>query len=390
MTDSTLLTIPPDAVGPDDLRPDLVGLSREELTAILLDMGEKPFRAKQVWHWIYHRGATSFADMTTLTATARTVLEERFRISRPQITAEQRSQDGTCKWLLRFARGHEAETVFIPEEDRGALCVSSQVGCTLTCKFCHTGTQLFVRNLDAGEIVGQLMTARDSCGEWPAPKGGRLLSNIVLMGMGEPLMNYDNVAKALRIVMDPEGIAISKRRITLSTSGVVPLIRRVGEELGVKLAISLHAANDELRDMLMPINKKWPLAELMAALADYPADNARRITLEYVMLKGVNDSLADARALAKLVKGLPVKFNLLPFNKWPGAPFEMSPPAAMKQFSELLNDLGYTAPIRVPRGRDIMAACGQLRSATERERLQRYKARLAAGGEAEDHAGRTA
>ena len=324
--------------------------------------------------------------MTTLTKPSREAMAERFTLARPGVTTELRSQDGSRKWLLNFAQGHEAECVFIPEEDRGALCISSQVGCTLTCKFCHTGRQLLVRNLTAGEIVGQLMVARDSYGEWPAPKGGRLLSNIVMMGMGEPLMNYDEVAKALRIVMDNEGIAISKRRITLSTSGVVPLIRRCGEELGVKLAISLHAVTDELRDEIMPINRKYPLAELMAACRDYPgADNARRITFEYVMLKGINDSPADAHALARLVKGIPAKFNLIPFNPWPGSPYACSTPAAMTRFAEIINDAGYTAPIRTPRGRDIMAACGQLRSATERERLSRYKARIEAGGE-DDHA----
>ena len=369
-----------------DERINLVGLSRQELGDLLAEMGEKPFRTKQVWHWIYHRGATDFEQMTTLAKPLRDALAERFTLARPGITTELRSDDGSRKWLLNFAQGHEAECVFIPEEDRGALCISSQVGCTLTCKFCHTGTQLLVRNLTAGEIVGQLMVARDSYGEWPAPKGGRLLSNIVMMGMGEPLMNYDEVAKALRIVMDNEGIAISKRRITLSTSGVVPLIRRCGAELGVKLAISLHAVTDELRDEIMPINRKYPLAELMAACREYPgADNARRITFEYVMLKGVNDSAADAHALARLVKGIPAKFNLIPFNPWPGSPYACSKPEAMKRFAEILNDASYSAPIRVPRGRDIMAACGQLRSATERERLGRYKARLAEGVE-DDHA----
>lgn len=370
-------------------KTNLIGLDRGELGALLAEMGEKPFRAKQVWHWIYHRGATDFADMTTLAKDFRTRLAEKFAVDRPEVTRELRSDDSSRKWLLKFDQGHEAECVFIPEEDRGALCVSTQVGCTLTCKFCHTGTQLLVRNLSAGEIVGQLMVARDSYGEWPAPKGGRLLSNIVVMGMGEPLMNYDEVAKALKIVMDPEGIAISKRKITLSTSGVVPLIRRCGEELGVKLAISLHAVTDELRDVIMPINKKYPLAELMEACRTYPgADNARRITFEYVMLKGVNDSEADARALARLVKGIPAKFNLIPFNPWPGAPYECSDRVHMKRFSEILNDSGYSAPIRVPRGRDIMAACGQLRSETERERLSQYKARLAAGIE-DDHAAPT-
>ena len=370
-----------------ELLGNLVGLSRAELESALVEFGEKPFRAKQIWHWIYHRGARDFAEMTTLATGLRTRLAERFAVARPEIAREQRSNDGTRKWLLRFDGGHEAEAVFIPEEDRGALCVSSQVGCTLTCRFCHTGRQLLVRNLTAAEIVGQLMVARDSYGEWPAPKEGRMISNVVMMGMGEPLMNYDAVAKALRIVMDPEGVAISKRRITLSTSGVVPMIRRVGEELGVKLAISLHAANDRLRDELMPINKKYPLAELMAACRDHPgADNARRITFEYVMLKDVNDSPADARELARLVRGIPAKFNLIPFNPWPGADFECSPAPVIKRFSEILNAAGYSAPIRVPRGRDILAACGQLRSATQRERLSLYRARRATGVTDGDHA----
>jgi 23S rRNA (adenine2503-C2)-methyltransferase len=318
--------------------------------------------------------------MTTLAKDLRLRLDAQFVIDRPAVASEQLSEDGSRKWLLRFVDGNQAETVFIPEEDRGALCVSSQVGCTLTCKFCHTGTQRLVRNLSAGEIVGQVLVARDSYGEWPTPRGERLLSNIVLMGMGEPLFNYENVAAALRIVMDPEGIAISRRRITLSTSGVVPMIRRVGAELGVKLAISLHAVTDELRDTLVPINKKYPIAELLRACREYPgADNARRITFEYVMLKDVNDSAADAKALARLVAGIPAKFNLIPFNPWPGAPFECSTEDAMRRFAAILNRAGYTAPLRTPRGRDIMAACGQLRSASERERLSRMKARLAAG-----------
>jgi 23S rRNA (adenine2503-C2)-methyltransferase len=353
-------------------RRNLIGLARDELAAELASIGEKPFRTAQLWHWIYHRGVRDFGAMTTLSKALRARLAERFTLERPAIACEQRSRDGTRKWLLRFDDGNEAEAVFIPEDDRGALCVSSQVGCTLTCQFCHTGTQRLVRNLTAGEIVSQLVVARDSYNEWPTPRGERLLSNIVMMGMGEPLFNYDNVAKALRIVMDPEGIAISKRRITLSTSGVVPIIRRVGTELGVKLAISLHAVTDELRDRLVPINRKYPLAELLKACRDYPgADNARRITFEYVMLKGVNDSETDARILARLVAGLPAKFNLIPFNPWPGAPFECSSPHAMTRFATILNDAGYSAPIRVPRGRDIMAACGQLRSASERERLSR-------------------
>ncbi|MCW5698566.1 MAG: 23S rRNA (adenine(2503)-C(2))-methyltransferase RlmN [Rhodospirillales bacterium] len=363
-----------------DERINLVGLSRDALEHQLTAIGEPSFRARQIWHWIYHRGARDFDGMTTLAKPLRSRLAERFTIARPEVSREQISDDGSRKWLLRFEDGSEAETVFIPEDDRGAVCVSSQVGCTLTCRFCHTGTQRLVRNLEAGEIVAQLLTARDSFGEWPTPGGERLLSNIVVMGMGEPLFNYDNVARALRIIMDPEGIAISKRRITLSTSGVVPMIRRVGAELGVKLAISLHAVTDDLRSSLMPINRKYPIAALMQACREYPgADNARRITFEYVMLKGINDSPADARALADLVRGIPAKFNLIPFNVWPGAPYACSPMPVIRRFAAILNDAGFTAPIRVPRGRDIMAACGQLRSASERERLTRLKARLAAG-----------
>ena len=349
-------------------RQSLIGLQRAEVVDALATIGEAPFRARQLWHWIYHRGADDFAAMTSLSRGLREKLARRYTVQRPSIRLEQRSNDGTRKWLLHFEDGNEAETVFIPEEDRGALCLSSQVGCTLTCTFCHTGTQRLVRNLSAGEIIGQVLVARDSYGEWPTPRGERLLSNIVLMGMGEPLFNYDNVASALRIIMDSEGIAISRRRITLSTSGVAPMIARVGAELGVKLAISLHAATDELRDVLVPINRKYPIAELMRACREYPgADNARRITFEYVMLKGVNDSPADAKALARLVAGIPAKFNLIPFNAWPGAPFECSSEERMRQFAITLNDAGYTAPIRTPRGRDIMAACGQLRSVSERK-----------------------
>ena len=361
-------------------KPNLAGMSREEMAAAMAAIGEKPFRAKQLWHWIYYRGETDFAAMTTIAKGLRESLPQSFTVARPQVSTVQTSKDTSRKWLLKFADGNEAETVFIPEEDRGALCISSQVGCTLTCKFCHTGTQTMVRNLSAAEIVGQVMVARDAYGEWPSPRDGRLLSNIVLMGMGEPLFNYDEVAKALKIIMDGEGIAISKRRITLSTSGVVPDIRRCGAELGVNLAISLHAATDELRSALMPINKKYPLKELIRACREYPgANNARRITFEYVMLKGINDSPADAHALVRLIKGLPAKFNLIPFNKWPGVDYECSAPEAMKRFADILNDAGYSAPIRVPRGRDILAACGQLKSASERQRMSRAKARLAAG-----------
>jgi 23S rRNA (adenine2503-C2)-methyltransferase len=364
---------PPTKVGAGAL-PDLVGLTREELRAAVAALGEPQFRAEQLWHWVYHRGATDFARMTTLAKSLREKLGMEYRIGRPEVTRDLRSADHTRKWLLRFEDGNEAETVLIPEEDRGALCVSSQVGCTLTCSFCHTGTQKLVRNLTAAEIVGQVLMARDRIGEWPAPKDGRLLSNIVLMGMGEPLFNYDNVAKALKIIMDGEGIAISKRRITLSTAGVAPTIGRVGRELGVKLAVSLHAARDELRDELVPINRKYPLKELFRALREYPADNARRITFEYVMLKGVNDSEADAKELVRLVRGLPAKFNLIPFNPWPGARYECSEDKTMARFAGLLNEAGYSAPIRSPRGRDILAACGQLRSDSIRARKVRATA----------------
>ena len=365
---------------------DLVGMDRAELAAEMAAIGEKPFRAKQLWHWIYNRGATDFETMTTLARPLRTRLAERYALRRPKVVREQTSADGTRKWLVGFADGNEAETVYIPEDDRGAVCLSSQVGCTLTCKFCYTGTQLLVRNLTAGEIIGQFMTARDSYGEWPSPDdGGRLLSNIVLMGMGEPLFNYDNVAKALKIIMDGEGIAVSKRRITLSTSGVVPMIRRCGEELAVNLAVALHAVTDEVRDRIMPINRKYPLAELMRSLRDYPTNNARRITFEYVMLKGVNDSLADARALVRLIDGIPAKFNLIPFNKWPGAEFDCPDRKVIERFSDELFKAGYSAPIRQPRGTDILAACGQLRSDSQRVRASLAKERLAAGIVDDDH-----
>jgi 23S rRNA (adenine2503-C2)-methyltransferase len=352
-----------------DAKPALVGLSREELTALMQEIGEPAFRARQLWHWIYHRGETAFDRMTSLAKPFRAALAERFEVGRPGVSVDRESIDGTRKWLLKFQDGQEAESVHIPEEDRGTLCVSSQVGCTLTCKFCHTGTQRLVRNLSAAEIVGQVMNARDKLGEWPSPQDGRLLSNIVMMGMGEPLYNYDNVAKALKIVMDHEGISISKRKITLSTAGVVPMIPRAGAELGVNLAISLHAVTDELRDKIVPINKKYPIAELMQACRDYPTlNNARRITFEYVMLKDVNDSPADARALVGLIKDIPAKVNLIPFNPWPGAPFERSTNAAIAKFAEIVFDAGYASPVRTPRGEDIMAACGQLKSESIRER----------------------
>ena len=381
------------AAAGDDPRTDLIGLDKTELTALMASLGEKPFRAKQVWHWLYHRGVTDIGAMTNLSKPFRDKLAEHCVIRRPEMVREQTSADTTRKWLMRFADGTEAEAVYIPDtgEPRGAVCLSTQVGCTLTCRFCHTGTQTLVRNLTAGEIVGQFMVARDSYAEWPTPTDDvRRLSNIVVMGMGEPLFNTDNVIKALKIAMDPEGIALSRRRITLSTSGVVPGIRRLSEELPVNLAISLHAATDEVRDQIMPINKKWPLKELIAALRDFdPASNARRITLEYIMLKDVNDSDADARELARLIKGLPVKFNLIPFNPWPGSPYEPSSRNRIARFVAILNEAGYSAPVREPRGQDIMAACGQLKSASEREKASRHKARVAAGIE-DEHSHRVA
>jgi 23S rRNA (adenine2503-C2)-methyltransferase len=370
------LFAPPPAVLPDGRR-DLVGLSREALTealvAVCADEREAKLRAKQLWHWIYHQGATDFARMSTIARPMQTRLADHFVIGRPETRTEQTSEDGTRKWLFRFRDGQEAETVYIPdrEEDRGSVCISSQVGCTLTCRFCHTGTQKLVRNLGAAEIVGQFMAARDAYGEWPSPKGEapRLLSNIVLMGMGEPLYNYENVALAMKIAMDGEGIALSRRRITLSTSGVVPMMDRCGAELGVNLAVSLHAVRDDLRDELVPLNRKYPLAMLMEACRRYPgASNARRITFEYVMLKGVNDSEADARELVRLIRGIPAKVNLIPFNPWPGSRFETSSGNAIRRFAEIVMAAGYASPVRAPRGRDILAACGQLKTASERAR----------------------
>jgi 23S rRNA (adenine2503-C2)-methyltransferase len=352
---------------PAALRPNLVGMDRAEMAAAFAGMGLPAFRMKQVWNWVYHRGATDFEVMTNIAKELRGRLAETFRIARPEVVTEQKSSDGTIKWLLRFADGNEVETVFIPEEDRGTLCVSSQVGCTLTCKFCHTGTQRWVRNLGAAEIVGQVMLARDKLGEWPASMEGRNFTNIVMMGMGEPLYNYDNVAKALKIIMDGEGIALSRRKITLSTAGVVPAMAQCGEELGVNLAVSLHAVTDEIRDQIVPLNRKYKLAELIQACRDYPgASNARRITFEYVMLKGVNDSDQDAHALVKLLEGIPAKMNLIPFNPWPGSPFECSSNTRIDRFSKILMAAGYASPVRTTRGADIMAACGQLKSASEK------------------------
>jgi 23S rRNA (adenine2503-C2)-methyltransferase len=360
----------------------LIGLSRADLAARLLDLGvperQARMRVRQLWSWIYVRGATDFAAMTDIAKDLREGLARAFSLERPEIVTEQVSVDGTRKWLLRLADGKEIETVYIPEEDRGTLCISSQVGCTLTCSFCHTGTQRLVRNLTPGEIVGQIMLARDRIGDWPGaeaedPRGlpcsMRKITNVVLMGMGEPLYNFDNVRDACAIAADGEGLAIGKRRITLSTSGVVPEIPRWGEEAGTMLAISLHAARDELRDQLVPINKKWPIKDLLASCRAYPGlSNAKRITFEYVMLKGVNDSIADAKALVRLLAKIPAKINLIPFNPWPGAPYECSDWEQIEKFAEVVNRAGYASPVRSPRGRDIMAACGQLKSASVKQR----------------------
>ncbi|TLU71053.1 23S rRNA (adenine(2503)-C(2))-methyltransferase RlmN [Lichenicoccus roseus] len=363
---------PPPAVLADGRR-ELVGLSREEMTQALAEIGEKPFRTKQLWHWIYHQGVTDFARMSSIAKPLQAKLAERFVVGRPVAATVQTSSDETRKFLFRFRDGQEAETVYIPDrrEDRGAVCISSQVGCTLSCRFCHTGTQGLVRNLGTAEIVGQFMAARDSYGEWPSPRGEtpRLLSTIVLMGMGEPLYNYDNVARAMRIVMDGEGIGLSRRRITLSTSGVVPMMDRCGEELGVNLAVSLHAVRDELRDEIVPLNRKYPIAELIAACRRYPAaSNARRITFEYVMLRGVNDSEAEARELVRLIAGIPAKVNLIPFNPWPGSAYLPSTREQLDRFAQIVMDAGFASPIRMPRGRDILAACGQLRTESRRTR----------------------
>ena len=368
---SALFNPPPAQL--EDGRRELVGLSRQELADELGAIGEKPFRAKQLWHWIYHQGATDFGRMSSVARPLQEKLAERFVIGRPETATAQDSADGTRKWLFRFRDGQEAETVYIPDrqEDRGAVCISSQVGCTLSCRFCHTGTQTLVRNLGAAEVVGQFMAARDSYGEWPSPQGQtpRLLSTIVLMGMGEPLYNYENVAKAMRVVMDAEGVALSRRRITLSTSGVVPMMDRCGAELGVNLAVSLHAVRDELRDELVPLNRKYPIEELIAACRRYPgASNARRITFEYVMLRGVNDSQSEARELVRLIAGIPAKVNLIPFNPWPGSAYQPSTREQLARFARIVQDAGFASPIRSPRGRDILAACGQLRTESRREK----------------------
>ena len=357
-----------------DGRIDLLGLSKLDLRMALetsqLEPKQAKLRAKQLWHWIYNRGATEFAKMTDISKALHGWLEQRFVISRPQVIEQQVSTDGTRKWLLRSDDAQDYEMVFIPDADRGTLCVSSQVGCTLNCRFCHTGTMRLVRNLTPAEIVGQVMLARDALGEWPSQPEGRMLTNIVMMGMGEPLYNFDNVRDALKIVMDGDGLGLSRRRITLSTSGVVPMMARAGAEIGVNLAVSLHAVTKEVRDEIVPLNRKFGIEELLAACAAYPgANNARRITFEYVMLKDKNDSDADARELVRLIRKykLPAKVNLIPFNPWPGAAYECSDEDRIRRFSEIVFEAGISAPIRRPRGRDIMAACGQLKSAAEKK-----------------------
>jgi len=361
-------------------RPGLIGLTRPALRARLVETGvperQADMRTAQLWQWFYQRGVADFAAMTNLAKGFRADLAAAFDLARPEIVTRQRSRDGTRKYLLRIAGGHEVEAVYIPEEDRGTLCVSSQVGCTLNCPFCHTGTQKLVRNLTAGEIVGQILVCRDDLDEWPEaggrPPERRLLSNIVLMGMGEPLYNFDNVRDAMLIAMDGEGLSLSRRRITLSTSGVVPKIIEWGEQARTMLAISLHGVNDELRDVLVPINRKWPLAELLDACRAYPRlSNAERITFEYVMLKGVNDSDGAARDLVRLIAGIPAKINLIPFNTWPGVVYERSDWGRIEAFAEIINRAGYASPVRTPRGQDILAACGQLKSDTERARKSR-------------------
>jgi 23S rRNA (adenine2503-C2)-methyltransferase len=373
-----VLTIPRKL--PDTGRTNIVGLSREQLLEALVAAGTPERQAKmrvgQVWQWIYHWGVRDFAQMTNLAKDYRQLLADKFEITLPEIVSRQVSTDGTRKYLVRIAGGHEVEVVYIPEEGRGTLCVSSQVGCTLTCSFCHTGTQKLVRNLTAGEIVGQLLLARDDLGEWPvqgAPKDEtRLISNMVLMGMGEPLYNFENVRDAMKIVMDNEGLSLSRRRITLSTSGVVPEIARTAEEIGCLLAVSFHATTDEVRNQLVPINKRWNIETLLNALREYPRlTNSERITFEYVMLAGVNDTDEDAHRLVELIRGIPAKINLIPFNEWPGAPYKRSSNNRIHAFADIIYNAGYASPIRTPRGEDIMAACGQLKSATERGRKSR-------------------
>ena len=373
-----VLTIPRNLPATDKI--NLIGLTRDQLRTALMNAGVPERQAKmrvgQIWTWLYHWGLRDFEGMTNLSKDLRVLLAEKFSIEIPQVVTRQISTDGTRKYLVRIAGGHEVEVVYIPETDRGTLCISSQVGCTLTCSFCHTGTQKLVRNLTAGEIIGQVMLARDDLNEWPVQgdpnREGRLISNVVLMGMGEPLYNFENVRDGLRVIMDNEGIALGRRRITLSTSGVVPEIARTATEIGCLLAVSFHATTDEVRDQLVPINKKWNIAALLDALRAYPGlTNSERITFEYVMLQGVNDSKEDAHRLVDLIRGIPAKINLIPFNEWPGAPYKRSSGNRIHAFADIIHDAGYASPIRTPRGEDIMAACGQLKSETLKQRKVR-------------------
>ena len=375
---------------PEGGKTNIIGLTRDQLRAALIAAGcpekQAKMRVGQLWQWVYFFGLRDFAEMTNLSKDFRAMLAEKFELTLPEVVTRQISEDGTRKYLVRIQGGHEVEVVYIPETDRGTLCISSQVGCTLTCSFCHTGTQKLVRNLTPGEIVGQVMLARDDLNEWPvkgasnADPAARLVSNIVLMGMGEPLYNFENVRDAMNIVMDGEGIALGRRRITLSTSGVVPEIARTAQEIGCLLAVSFHATTDEIRDQLVPINKKWNIATLLDALRDYPGlTNSERITFEYVMLDGVNDSKEDAYRLIELLRGIPAKVNLIPFNEWPGAPYKRSSGNRIHAFADIINAAGYASPIRKPRGEDIMAACGQLKSATERARKSRAQIEAEAG-----------
>ena len=355
-------------------KTNLLGLTKAEIKSLLNKINLPNFRASQIWNWIYRSGTVDFNEMTNISKGLRSLLSQNFNIWRPKISSTHQSQDGTIKWLLKLDDGNEVETVWIPDEERGTLCISSQVGCTLTCKFCHTGTQRLVRNLSSSEIVGQVMLAMDQLKDWPSASENRLLTSIVLMGMGEPLFNYDNVKKALEIIMDHSGISLSRRRITLSTSGIVPEIKKCGDDLGVNLAISLHATNDNLRNELVPINKKYDIKQLLDAVRSYARiSNSRRVTWEYVMLKGVNDTAQDAKNLVKLIKGIPSKINLIPFNEWPCSPYECSEEDSINNFAKIIMKAGYASPIRTPRGRDVMAACGQLKSLSIKQKKLNIK-----------------
>ena len=355
-------------------KTNLLGLTKAEIKSLLNKINLPNFRASQIWNWIYRSGTIDFNEMTNISKELRSLLSKNFNIWRPKISSTHQSQDGTIKWLLKLDDGNEVETVWIPDEERGTLCISSQVGCTLTCKFCHTGTQRLVRNLSSSEIVGQVMLAMDQLKDWPSASENRLLTSIVLMGMGEPLFNYENVKKALEIIMDHSGISLSRRRITLSTSGIVPEIKKCGDDLGVNLAISLHATNDNLRNELVPINKKYDIKQLLDAVRSYARiSNARRVTWEYVMLKGVNDTAQDAKNLVKLIKGIPSKINLIPFNEWPCSPYECSEEDSINNFAKIIMKAGYASPIRTPRGRDVMAACGQLKSLSIKQKKLNIK-----------------